>query len=74
MRCDIIAEGIIQAAENVGINMPVIVRLTGTNATEGMKMLKDYAAASNGKSNFITAKDLDTAADAAVKETTKLKI
>jgi|ERR1711957_1110439 len=74
MRCDIIAEGIIQAAENVGINMPVIVRLTGTNATEGMKMLKDYAAASNGKSNFITAKDLDSAADEAVREITRLKI
>ena len=74
MRCDIIAEGIIKAAENVGINMPVIVRLTGTNANEGMKMLKDYAANSSGKTKFITAKDLDTAADEAVREVSKLKI
>lgn len=73
MRCDIIAQGIIKAAENVGINMPVIVRLTGTNAEEGMKMLKDYAANSQGKSNFITAKDLDSAADEAVREISKLK-
>ena len=74
MRCDIIAQGIIQAAENVGINMPVIVRLTGTNADEGMKMLNDYAANSKGKTKFVTAKDLDSAADEAVKEITKLKI
>lgn len=74
MRCDIIAQGIIKAAENVGINMPVIVRLTGTNANEGMKMLSDYAANSQGKTKFITAKDLDSAADQAVKEISKLKI
>lgn len=74
MRCDIIAQGIIQAAEKVGINMPVIVRLTGTNAEEGMRMLSDYAAKSGGKTKFITAKDLDSAADQAVKEIGKLKI
>jgi succinyl-CoA synthetase beta subunit len=74
MRCDVIAQGIIKAAENVGINIPVIVRLTGTNAKEGMKMLTDYAANSNGKTKFVTAKDLDSAADEAVKQITKLKI
>jgi len=74
MRCDIIAQGIIKASQNVGINMPVIVRLTGTNAEEGFKLLNDYAAKSGGKVKFITAKDLDQAADKAVNEIKNLKI
>ncbi len=74
MRCDIIAQGIIKASQNVGINIPVIVRLTGTNADKGFKLLNDYAAQSNGKVNFITAKDLDAAADKAVNEINKIKI
>jgi len=74
MRCDIIAQGIIKASQNVGINIPVIVRLTGTNADAGFKLLNDYASNSQGKVNFITAKDLDEAADKAVKEINKLNI
>ncbi len=68
MRCDIIAQGIIKASQNVGINMPVIVRLTGTNADDGFKLLNEYASKSEGKVNFITAKDLDQAADKAVQQ------
>ncbi len=41
VRCDLIAEGIITAIEEVGVSIPVIVRLEGTNAAEGMKMLKE---------------------------------
>jgi succinyl-CoA synthetase beta subunit len=39
VRCDLIAEGIISAFKEVGVDIPVIVRLEGTNATEGLAML-----------------------------------
>jgi succinyl-CoA synthetase beta subunit len=39
VRCDMIAEGIIGAVEEVGVQVPVIVRLEGTNAEEGKKIL-----------------------------------
>lgn len=40
VRCDLIAEGIMTAIKEVGVSIPVIVRLEGTNAAEGMEMLK----------------------------------
>ncbi len=40
VRCDLIAEGIITAVKEVGIEIPVVVRLEGTNAPQGMEMLK----------------------------------
>ncbi|MEQ8937494.1 MAG: ADP-forming succinate--CoA ligase subunit beta, partial [Gammaproteobacteria bacterium] len=41
VRCDLIAEGIIQAVKEVGVNVPVVVRLEGTNVDEGKKKLAD---------------------------------
>jgi len=41
VRCDLIAEGIIQACEKVGLNIPTVVRLEGTNADHGLKILKE---------------------------------
>jgi succinyl-CoA synthetase beta subunit len=41
VRCDLIAEGIIQAAKEVGITLPVIVRLEGTNAELGRQLLQE---------------------------------
>ena len=41
MRCDIIAEGIINAVKEVGIQIPVVVRLEGTNVELGRKMLQE---------------------------------
>jgi succinyl-CoA synthetase beta subunit len=41
VRCDLIAEGIIQACEKVGLNIPTVVRLEGTNADQGLKILKE---------------------------------
>ncbi|MBC8519296.1 MAG: ADP-forming succinate--CoA ligase subunit beta [Gammaproteobacteria bacterium] len=41
VRCDLIAEGIISAVKEVGIEIPVIVRLEGTNAPQGMDLLKN---------------------------------
>jgi succinyl-CoA synthetase beta subunit len=40
MRCDIIAEGIIAAVKEVGIKIPIVVRLEGTNVDLGKKLLQ----------------------------------
>ena len=71
MRCDVIAQGIIQAAEKVGVNVPIVVRLTGTNADQGRKMIEDFGK-KNQKITFITAKDLDQAAEFAVSAVKKI--
>jgi succinyl-CoA synthetase beta subunit len=39
VRCDVIAEGIISAVKNVGVEVPVVVRLEGTNAKEARALL-----------------------------------
>ncbi|CAC9580891.1 Succinyl-CoA ligase [ADP-forming] beta chain (EC 6.2.1.5) [uncultured Gammaproteobacteria bacterium] len=44
VRCDLIAEGILRAIEKVGLNLPIVVRLEGTNATAGLKLLDDSNA------------------------------
>jgi succinyl-CoA synthetase beta subunit len=36
VRCDLIAEGILQAIEKVGLSLPIVVRLEGTNAQQGL--------------------------------------
>ena len=40
-RCDDIAEGILESYKQIEINLPIVIRLSGTNAEEGMAMLKD---------------------------------
>ena len=60
VRCDLIAEGIIAAVEEVGVNVPVIVRLEGTLVDEGRKLLVDSGLA------IISASDLNDAAIKAV--------
>jgi succinyl-CoA synthetase beta subunit len=61
VRCDVIAEGIVQAVKNVGVKLPVIVRLEGTNADIARKVLADSGLAIH------TAADLTDAATQAVK-------
>ena len=56
MRCDIIAEGVIAAAKEVNISVPLVVRLEGTNVEQGKELL------SNSGLNIIAADDLDDAA------------
>ena len=56
MKCDIIAEGVIAAVKEVGLKVPLVVRLEGTNADAG----KDIIARSG--LNVIPADDLDDAA------------
>jgi len=41
VRCDMIARGVIEAAKKVGVEVPVVVRLEGTNAEEGLKLLEE---------------------------------
>ncbi|AKO64172.1 succinyl-CoA synthetase subunit beta [Methylophilales bacterium MBRSG12] len=41
MRCDVIAEGIINSAKDVGVSIPIVVRLEGTNVDDGKKLLKE---------------------------------
>lgn len=60
MRCDIIAEGIIAAAKEVGVNIPIIVRLAGTNFELGKKLLDQSGL------KIIAASDLADAASKAV--------
>lgn len=60
VRCDLIAEGIIQAAKEVGLALPVVVRLEGTNAEQGRKLLAESGM------NIQAAQDLTTAARLAV--------
>jgi succinyl-CoA synthetase beta subunit len=57
MRCDIIAEGIISAAREVSLNVPLVVRLAGTNVELGKKMLATSGLA------IVPADDLADAAD-----------
>jgi succinyl-CoA synthetase beta subunit len=61
MRCDIIATGIISAVKEVGMSIPVIVRLEGTNVQLGKQMLRDSGL------NIISAEHLTDAAEQAVK-------
>jgi len=60
MKCDTIAEGIVNAAKKVGLNIPLVVRLEGTNVEKGVKILNDSGL------KLISAKDLDQAAQKAV--------
>jgi len=60
VRCDLIAEGIIQAAKEVGLSLPVVVRLEGTNAEQGRKLLAESGM------NIKAAQDLTEAAKLAV--------
>ena len=45
MRCDVIAAAIIEAAKTIQINIPVVVRLEGTNADLGKQMLRESGIA-----------------------------
>jgi succinyl-CoA synthetase beta subunit len=61
MRCDIVAEGIIAAVKDVGLQVPLVVRLEGTNVAEGKAIV-----AKSGL-NVISADDLDDAAQKLVR-------
>jgi len=56
LRCDVLAEGVVQAAKKTGINVPVVIRMEGTNVETGRKILSESGL------NLITAVDLQDAA------------
>jgi len=61
MKCDVIAEGIINAAKTVKLSVPLVVRLEGTNVERGKRLLKESGI------ELIAADDLADAAQKAVK-------
>ena len=56
MRCDVIAEGVVQATKEVGLKVPLVVRLEGTNVDEGKEIIEQSGL------NVITADNLNDAA------------
>jgi succinyl-CoA synthetase beta subunit len=56
MRCDVIAEGVVAAVKEVGLQVPLVVRLEGTNVDQGKKIIDESGL------NVISADDLDDAA------------
>jgi len=61
MKCDVIAQGIIDAAKTVKLSVPLVVRLEGTNVERGKQLLKESGLA------LIAADDLADAAEKVVK-------
>ncbi|MBB3772347.1 succinyl-CoA synthetase beta subunit [Angulomicrobium tetraedrale] len=61
MKCDVIARGVIAAVKAVGLEVPLVVRLEGTNVEEGKQIIRDSGL------NVIPADDLDDAAQKIVK-------
>ena len=61
VRCDIVAKGVVQAVKELGLNVPVVVRLQGTNAEEAKKLL------SESDLSIIPADGMKDAAEKAVK-------
>jgi succinyl-CoA synthetase beta subunit len=61
MKCDVIARGVLAAVEQVGLQVPLVVRLEGTNVEEGKKLINESDL------NVISADDLDDAAQKIVK-------
>jgi succinyl-CoA synthetase beta subunit len=60
MRCDIVANGVVAAAKTLGIKVPIVVRLRGTNVELGQKILKESGL------NFEVANDMKEAAEKVV--------
>ena len=61
MSCDVIAEGVVAAVKEVGLKVPLVVRLEGTNVEAGKEIIRDSGL------NVISADDLDDAAQKIVK-------
>ncbi|XP_052875617.1 succinate--CoA ligase [ADP-forming] subunit beta, mitochondrial-like [Gossypium arboreum] len=65
MKCDVIASGIVNAAKQVALKVPVVVSLERTNVDQGKRILKESGM------TLITAEDLDDVAKKAVKAASK---
>ena len=62
MRCDVLAQGVVEAAKQVKLNVPLVVRMEGTNVIEGKKILADSGI------KVVNASDMADAARRIVKE------
>jgi len=60
LRCDVLAQGVIAAVKELGVPVPIVIRMEGTNVEEGKRLLKD------SRMNFTTADSMDEAADKVV--------
>ena len=60
LRCDILAEGVIAAVKDLGVPVPIVIRMEGTNVEEGKRLLKESGL------NFTTADSMDGAAASVV--------
>jgi succinyl-CoA synthetase beta subunit len=56
LRCDVLAQGVIAAVKELGVPVPIVIRMEGTNVDEGKKLLRE------SKMNFTTADSMDEAA------------
>jgi succinyl-CoA synthetase beta subunit len=60
LRCDVLAQGVIAAVKELGVPVPIVIRMEGTNVDEGKRLLKDSGM------NFTTADSMDEAANKVV--------
>ncbi len=60
LRCDVLAEGVISAVKTLGVPVPIVIRMEGTNVEQGKQMLKDSGL------NFTTAETMSEAAASVV--------
>jgi succinyl-CoA synthetase beta subunit len=60
MRCDVVASGVVEAARNTGVSVPIVVRLEGTNVEQGQEILRTSGL------NFIVADGMKDAAEKVV--------
>ena len=60
MRCDVVAQGVVAAAKQMGVKAPMVVRLEGTNVEEGRRILRDSGL------NFTVAEGMADAAQKVV--------
>jgi len=67
MRCDIVASGVVEAAKALGVSVPIVVRLEGTNVEQGQEILR------NSGLNFIVADGMKDAAEKVVAAANKGK-
>jgi succinyl-CoA synthetase beta subunit len=61
LRCDVLAQGVIAAVKELGVPVPIVIRMEGTNVEEGKRLLKESGM------NFTTADSMDEAANKVVK-------
>ena len=60
LRCDVLAQGVIAAVKELGVPVPIVIRMEGTNVEEGKRLLKESGM------NFATADSMDEAANKVV--------